>query len=241
MPHTATPSSATSSSSGAPCGRRSDSFTAALQRDPTDTDVHFYLGISLNCAGQIDEAAAVIGRLAADDPLSPLAGQLAAAVSWFQGRPAEGLDPVLRSLEMDPESLMLHWTVGYQYALLGRSADTAERAAFMRQRAPSMPYTIQLGALVAVLEGRKAEALQMIAGVNTDALDGHTRFHIGEVFAMAGDSARAMQLVDQAVNGNFYPHLFIARYSPFLEPLRGSAEFARIVAKAERRVKEFRA
>jgi hypothetical protein len=44
-------------------------------------------------------------------------------------------------------------------------------------------------------------------------------------FAMAGDTARALELVEQAVEHNPYPHDFIARYTPFMAPLRGMPEF----------------
>ena len=56
---------------------------------------------------------------------------------------------------------------------------------------------------------------------------------------MAGDTARALQLLERAVEGGFYPYPFIAEYCPFMEPLRKTAEFGRIAAQAERRVVEF--
>jgi hypothetical protein len=109
----------------------------------------------------------------------------------------------------------------------------------MRQRVPGMPYTAQLSALVAGMEGRQGEARELLGAVNTTPLDGHTKFHLGEAFAMAGDTARALELVEQGVDHNFYPHDFIARYSPFMAPLRGTPEFERILAKAARRVADF--
>ena len=214
---------------------------AAMERDPTDADVHFFLGISLIGAGQYEAGEAVSRRLAADDPLSPMAPQLAGVVTWFPGRAAEGLEASVRSIEMDSESLIQQWTVGYHYALVGRIADTARHAEFMHQRAPLMPYTVQLRALVAAVEGRQEEALEMLAKVDASVLDGHTRFHLGEAFAMAGDSARALELVEDAVNSNFYPYDYIAWHDPFVEPIRAHAAFARIAATAKRRVEEFRA
>jgi hypothetical protein len=111
----------------------------------------------------------------------------------------------------------------------------------MHQHVPLMPYTVQLRALVAALEGRSQDALQLLARVDTAALDGHHRFHLAEAFAMAGDCPRALALVAQAVDTSFYPHDFIARHTPFMAPLRGTPEFERITAKAARRVAEFKA
>ena len=74
--------------------------------------------------------------------------------------------------------------------------------------------------------------------VDTSVLDGHTRFHLGEVYAMAGDTTRALELVEQAVDTNFFPR-GLAHHIPFIGPLRTTDGFARILAKAERRIAEF--
>jgi len=212
---------------------------AALARDPNDADVHFYLGISLIGAGQTEATAFECRRIAESDPLSPMTPLLVGVASWFVGRPAEGLESMERATALDPESLIHHWTLGYSYALVERVPDAAREAEFMRERAPGMPYTVQLRALVAAMEGRQTDARVILADVNTDLLDGHTRFHLGEAFATAGDTARAMELVEQGVTTNFYPHQFIAHHTPFLESLKGTPAFDRILATAERRVREF--
>jgi serine/threonine protein kinase/tetratricopeptide (TPR) repeat protein len=217
------------------------SLSAALERDPTDADVHFFLGISLIGAGQTEGTAQAVRRITATDPLSPMTPTLAGVATWFVGRAEEGVKSMERALQMDPDSVINRWTMGYHYALVGRTADAATQAEWMHQHVPSMPYTVQLRALVAAIEGRSQDALQLLARVDTAALDGHHRFHLAEAFAMAGDTARALDLVEQAVDTSFYPHQFIACHSPFMAPLRGTPRFERILAKAERRVKEFQA
>jgi TolB-like protein len=213
---------------------------AALERDPNDADIFFFLGISLIGAGQTEETAVVSRRLLATDPLSSTAQVFAGVATWFVGRPAEGMEAMLRGVELDPESVIFRWTLGYHHALLGHVAEAAREAEWMRQRVPGMPYTAQLRALVAAMEGRNGEARELLATVNTTPLDGHNKFHLGEAFAIAGDTARALELVEQGVDHNFYPHDFIARHSPFMAPLRGMPEFERILAKAARRVADFR-
>jgi hypothetical protein len=64
-------------------------------------------------------------------------------------------------------------------------------------------------------------------------------FHLSESYAMAGETARALDLLEWAVDHGFYPDQFFAKWCPFMIPLRGSPEFDRIVAKAARRVAEF--
>ncbi len=217
------------------------SLKAALERDPTDSDAAFFLGIALMAAGQADEAHRQSRRFTASDPLSPLAAMLAGVVAWFVGRPAEGLDSSERAIALDPENRINRWTLGYHYALLGRFSDAATHGQWLQEHAPLMPYTVQLRALVAAAQGRKGEALEMLANVDTAVLDGHHRFHLAEAYAMAGDAPRALALFEQAVDSSFYPYQFFSSYCPFIQPLRGSPEFERIVAKAARRVKEYSA
>jgi serine/threonine-protein kinase len=211
----------------------------SLDLDPTDPDVLFCLGISLQAAGQASAAQELAERLKQADPLSPFSWILVGVTEWFHGRLGGRLDALEKAVSMDPASPIMHWGLGYTYALVGRVADAAEQATWMRANAPAMPYTVQLASLVDALEGRPGPALAALRQLDLTPLDAHHTFHICESFAMAGDSSRALELLEQAVERGFYSYDFIARYCPFMEPLRGTPEFARIAARAEQRVKEF--
>ena len=101
-------------------------------------------------------------------------------------------------------------------AAVGAAAD---EVAWLVQYGPQVPYTWQLQALVAALQGDRARALETLARVNTAPLDFHLTFHLAESFAMAGDTARAL--------------------CPFMAPLRGSPEYERITEKARGRWEDF--
>ena len=57
---------------------------------------------------------------------------------------------------------------------------------------------------------------------------------------MAGDTARALEILELAVDEGFYPYPFFNEYCPFMEPLRPRPEFAGILAKAKERTEAFR-
>ena len=154
------------------------SLKAAMELDPTDADVHFFLGISLIAAGQPDEAYRLSQRVVGTDPHSPLAGMLAGVTTWFVGRPMEGLESQERSLELEPESFIHRWTLAYHYLLVGRTADAARQADWLNEHAPQLPYTAQMRALVAAAEGRPNDALALITPVDIRVLDGHHLFHL---------------------------------------------------------------
>ncbi len=212
-------------------------FLAALEREPNDADALFYLGICYVGAGQLEEGRVAAVRLMASDPLSPLAWLLAGIVPWWDGHVRDGLPSLLRTVEMDPGNLIARWTLGYCHALLGDVGSAAQEAEVMRQQAPEMPYTIQLLALVHGMAGRIDAARRLLAGAL--GLDAHQKFHLAEAFAVAGETARAFDLLEQAVEGGFFPGEFIARHCPFFDTMRGTARYDAITATALRRTAEF--
>jgi eukaryotic-like serine/threonine-protein kinase len=212
-------------------------FLAALEREPNDADVLFFLGVSYIAAGQTDAVERTARRLMELDPLSPLALMLAGIAPWWTNRVKEGMPSLDRAAEMDPGNLMVRWTRGYGRALVGDVAGASVDAEFMRERATSMPYTNQLMALVHAVSGRPESALAALAGVV--GLDGHQKFHLAESYAMAGDAEHAYALLEEAIAGGFHPGEFIARHCPFLAPLRGSPRFEALAATAMRLTAEF--
>ena len=103
-----------------------------------------------------------------------------------------------------------------------------------------MPYTRQLLALIDGLEGRKPAALERLASIDVTPLDAHNKFHLAESFGLGGDTDRALDVLEQAVVGGFYPYPFIAEHCPFLALLRSLPRFAGILAKARERADAFR-
>jgi serine/threonine protein kinase/tetratricopeptide (TPR) repeat protein len=211
----------------------------ALERDGTDADAWFFRGIALEAAGQTEAAIAVGRSFMKADPLSPMAGTFLNSVHWFVGRPHEELAVHEQALLLDSENPIIHWALGYTYLLLDRKRDARVHADWMRLRVPQMPYTVQLVALLDAIDGRPAEALAGLATIADKSFDAHITFHLSESFAVAGEQAVALRLLEQAVERGFYPHDYIAVHCPFLAALRGTADFDRIVARAAKRVAEF--
>ena len=213
----------------------------AMELDPADADVLFFLTVTLQAAGQIERGRELAKRFYAVDPLSPLSGAMLCAAEWFAGNLGKNVDALERSLALDPRNAIVHWALGYTYALMGRFSDAAVQVRWMLTHTPELPYTAQLSALVDAAEGRHEAALATLTRVDRSVLDAHHTFHLAESVAMAGDTARALELLEWAVDHGMYPYRFYAEFCPFMEPLRGMPEFDRIVAKAARRVADFSA
>jgi hypothetical protein len=128
-------------------------------------------------------------RLMQCDPLSPASWMAAGGPQWFVGRAERGIADMLRGLEIDPDSFILHWCVGYSYALVGKMTEAKHHAAQLDRLFPGVPYTRQLLSLIDGLEGRGEAALERLAPINLAVLDAHQWFHLAEAFIVAGDSS----------------------------------------------------
>jgi eukaryotic-like serine/threonine-protein kinase len=212
----------------------------ALERDASDADAEFFLGIALEAAGQGDAAIAVGQHFVTSDPLSPMAGILLGSAYWFVGRPAERLDALEQAMMLDPDNPIIRWSLGYTLAGLLRADEARPHADWMKRHSPQMPYTAQLMALLEAMDGRRENALAEIRSIPPMRYDAHLTFHLAEGFAMAGEVDTAIEMVADAVERGFYPRGFIAEYCTFMAPLRGSEAFARVVERAGQREAEFK-
>jgi TolB-like protein/Flp pilus assembly protein TadD len=216
-------------------------LTRALELDPTDADVMFFLIITLQAANQIEAGQRLAKRFHEVDPLSPFSGAMLCCTEWFAGNIGRHVEKLEQALVIDPHNAILTWALGYTYALMGRVDDAEKRAHWMRANAPQLPYTAQLSALVESSRGRRDAARETLARIDLAPLDAHQTFHLAESFAMAGDTSTALTLLEFAVDHGMYPYRFYQEFCPFMQPLRGLPEFDRIVGKAARRAAEFSA
>jgi serine/threonine protein kinase/tetratricopeptide (TPR) repeat protein len=215
-------------------------YQAALDLEPNDADSLFYTGISQIAAGDNEGAARTVERLLACDPLSPLPWLLAGIAPWFVGHPEDGIERQAVALQIDPHNVIIHWSAGYNGALVGRVAEATAHADWLEAHAADVPYTKQLRSLLEGMQGRPRTARAALAGLDLTPLDAHQKFHLGESYALAGEVDRAIELLEEAVEGGFHPHTFIAEYCPFLAPLRDHPRFPAIAARAKERTSAFK-
>jgi non-specific serine/threonine protein kinase len=215
-------------------------FEQAIALEPNDSDVLVMMTFTLQGAGQDEAAQAMALRLMQCDPLSPATWMAAGGPQWFVGRAERGIADMLRGLEIDPDSFILHWCTGYSYALVGKITEAKRHAAAMDRQFSGAPYTRQLLSLIDGLEGRGAAALERLAPINLAVLDAHQHFHLAEAFIVAGDLERGLDLLERS-NAGFHPYGYMAAYCRFLDPVRHLPRFQAILEQARERTEAFRA
>jgi predicted Zn-dependent protease len=216
------------------------SFQQAIALEPNDSDVLVMMTFTLQGAGQDEAAQAMALRLMQCDPLSPATWMAAGGPQWFVGRAERAIADLLRGLEIDSDSFILHWCVAYAYALAGRMAEAKHHAAELDRLFPRAPYTRQILSLIDGLEGRGAGALERLAPINLAVLDAHQHFHLAEAFIVGGDLERGLDLLERS-NAGFHPYGYMARHCRFLDPVRHQPRFQALLERARARTEAFRA
>jgi TolB-like protein len=206
-------------------------LTLALEREPNDSDTILMLAMTYSAAGQNSLGQEAARQMMSCDPLSPMTWMAAGVPQWVVGRAEQAIAPLQRGLELDPQNFIVHWCAGYTYALLGRLAEASRHARALDGMGHDVPYTRQLFALIDGLEGRRAAALDRIAGLDTASLDAHHLFHLAEAFIVAGEQDRGLDLLERSVSG-FYPYLYMSKYCRFLDPVRDTPRFKAVLAAA---------
>ncbi len=210
----------------------------ALEKVPNDSETALSLTITYIAAGMNREGIATGQRMRTLDPLSPLAWIASGVPHWFIGNAGDSIPDLERALELDSRHLMVIWSLGYAFVLLRDHANAAKHAAALSAAAANFTYTRQLLSLIDGLEGRQQQALDRIRSLDTAPLDGHHRFHLAESFVAAGDHDRALDLLEQSVEG-FHPYLYMAEHCWFLDPLRNTPRFGAVLARAKALVDGF--
>ena len=207
----------------------------AIERDPTDSDSRYWLICALGYAGLLHDAAVATAELVVRDPLSPQTPIISILVPFFSGEIEGTIAGLQRAVAASPSDFGGRWILAYALTITGALDAAQVQVDWMLGVAPEVPYVVQSDALLRVARGDLADGLALVANLDLKPLDAHLTFHVAEVFAMAGEIARGIDVLALAVQKGFTPADFIARHNPFMQPLRSHARFAEIVRDAEAR------
>jgi hypothetical protein len=90
------------------------------------------------------------------------------------------------------------------------------------------------GAGMTLLRGVEAQLLEH--GVT----DAEAIYKVAQAYAQLGDTAAALRMLERSVDGGFFCYPYLRR-DPLLDPVRDSADFSRVLAKALVRFESFKA
>jgi non-specific serine/threonine protein kinase len=199
----------------------------ALTGDPNDTDSLFWLSLMYGFVGRPERGLPLAERLLEIDPLTPFYNVLPGWLALLAGRFEEAPQGLLRAYDMDRGSPMLGYCYGHGLALAGRRGEAIEIFGAVAERFPEDFHGGLVGFFARALEGDREAALASLPAELEDAAakDFQYCWNLAEYCAVLGETERALDRLEAAVDLGFISYPLFARQDPLLEGLRGEGRF----------------
>jgi TolB-like protein/thioredoxin-like negative regulator of GroEL len=216
-------------------------LTAALEIDASHADT---LGLLANCyliSGQVPAARAIIARLMAVDPLTPVNRCMPGFADIMDGSFASAVEPYRQMFEMDPGNPMARLFYIWVLMLNGRTEPIAALVtsfpAEVRDTVPARLALFLTHALAGNADGVAAALTPDIDAAAT-ATELFPRI-LAQGYAVAGLPDRALYWLAIAIARGFINYPFLARHDPFLASLRADPRFLQLMDLARGRWERF--
>jgi hypothetical protein len=122
--------------------------------------------------------------------------------------------------------------VAFSLVALGREPEALE---FLAEKDKKMPAKIRqiIGALRALLEGRRPEAVTAIQAIaSSDFRDAEGLYYLARQLAYAGAAEETVALLERATAAGFFCYPLLAT-DEWLDPVRHQPEFVAVLRRAE--------
>ena len=208
-----------------------ESYRRALALNPSYTFARRQYAWYLVALGRADEALQHAKQAESADPLSPDARSAVGMVLYFNRQYDAAVAQMRRSLALGVERPQEHNGLARALAATGAYAEAVrEMEQALRLSGDTPAYVAELARTHAAA-GEAARARALLARLNQSAAAG-TRvspYAYAFVHAALGDRDRAFQYLDESLRERMSSMLWV-RVDPRLDPLRGDARFAALVA-----------
>jgi tetratricopeptide (TPR) repeat protein len=212
----------------------------AVRLDPCDTDALLWLSAGVSLIGRYDEGTRLSAKMVALSPLewTSYMGQYVVHFHFARFAQALAVADQMRRLSPDDEvpwMLRMHPLLG-----LGRSDEAAALAAWATPYEGSFMKWMTLVAWRAH-RGEREETLALLTADFLEACrrDFNYSVYVAEAYAQVGESASALDWVDNAIRMGFLNHEYLSQRDIFLAPLRGDPRFEALMDRAREKERAF--
>jgi tetratricopeptide (TPR) repeat protein len=214
---------------------------AAREIDPNNADTLLLLANCYLISGRTSSARPLIQRLLAIDPLTPVTRCLPGYADVLEGRFAVAVEPYRQMFEMDPDNPMARLFYVFILSLNGRTAaihDVVQQ--FAADVVDTIPARVAL--FVARAHDKDEQGARAVLTPELEpaatAADVFPRL-LAYGFALLGDSDRALQWLEVAVQRGFINYPFLGNHDPSLARFRKHPRWSKLLGTVRQRWEQF--
>ena len=216
----------------------------AYQLKPGDASVVTELCRHLQAAGLEHNQAAqrLSGEMLRVDPLNPLSWAQGSYWYFGAGRLAEAEHAARRTLELSERGNPARAYAAHALALFGRREDAITVFEDVASALGTTPYGSVSAFLARALQGDPTAAAHVTPLLEQSAhWVEYLAWFLADGYALIGRRDDALRWLREAVERGFINYPFLSKHDPFLESLRGDAEYEALMQQVKRRWQAFEA
>jgi serine/threonine-protein kinase len=208
----------------------------AAELAANDASILQWLTYVAATAGRLGVAHTAAQRHLTVEALSPAAHRNAGWLAVVTGNRVEAVDVLGAAHEMDSGSPEVRLLYAYALAAAGERDGATQLFERMRKDTPQVAVA-WIGRLYQTsLEGDRRKALRAASDKLKTAAraSGVYSFHMAECYSLLGESAIAMEWLENAARLGFLNFPFLAEHAPFLDAVRSTEEFTSLLARVKK-------
>jgi TolB-like protein/Flp pilus assembly protein TadD len=206
-------------------------YQRAIKLTPNyPTAHHWYGNTYLSRTGRHDEALAEMKRAEELDPLSLIIRADFAESYLFARRYDEGIEQLLKTIEMDQTFQYAHWQLGMVYEMKGSFPEAIAEYLKARQLYDD-PYVLGLLGHAYAMSGKRDEALKTLNQLKNLAGRRYVPLYgFVMIYAGLGDKDQAFQWLEKSYQAH-EPKLTRIKVEPLLDNLHSDPRFGDLVRR----------
>jgi TolB-like protein/Tfp pilus assembly protein PilF/tRNA A-37 threonylcarbamoyl transferase component Bud32 len=203
-------------------------FQRAVEMNPGYATAHHWYGEFLSVVGRLEEASREFNQAAALDPLSPPIDVEVGSILILQGRLDDAITRLRGTVGRHPADVGAHYYLAVAYELKGMLPEAAAETRRGLEAAPQNVFLLSELGRIAALEGRRADALKIVADMASVPRGPFSQAMIAYVYAALGDTDRMFAALERAESDRS-PQLLWLRTDPVFAPFRTDPRFTRML------------
>jgi len=210
-------------------------FRRALAINPNDPDALFWLAVGYTVLGKTGEAYSLVDRLLEIDPLTQMNQGVLGLLYFMDGQFETALEIMEKFYQLEPQNPAGQWLFSYILAATQQLEEASALVDSFTQVDLNNAFTRMTFFLQAAIGGdtKKMEELLTPEFKKTMQRDPQFSWQMATFYALAGQKAKALDWLENAVDRGFINYPFLAEHDPFLAKYQGDERFQQLMQRVK--------